>query len=92
MKYVAVYRIGVIRSGNCMYDVPPRNLVAFGTSHYLQRNDANATCRIYLALIWLLLYDGKLAIFHQILRSKLYAVSQAFLVLLKSFSNIKWNQ
>lgn len=31
MKYVAVYRIGVIRSGNCMYDVPLRNLVAFET-------------------------------------------------------------
>lgn len=26
-----LYRIDVIRSGNCMYDAPPRNLVAFGT-------------------------------------------------------------
>lgn len=31
MKYVAVYRIGVIRSRNCIYDVPSRNLVAFET-------------------------------------------------------------
>lgn len=48
MKYVAVYRIGVIRSGNCMYDVPSRNLVAFGTRLSETRNDA-ARC---LEFIW----------------------------------------